>query len=366
MSDPGAPEEERHRAGWCALVLWVGACSLAACGRAGYAVEDTGPTTTPDASGLDAHGLDAAPLDAATSLDASTGEPDVPLPFDAPFLLPDAPLPDAVLAEPDAVVVLDAPAPRTCVVSADCPIATTCLSGLCRDILFKDDFEDGVIAPEWSLMRFEFEESGGMLRSLATTRPGFAYGHSANGRSAVAALGIGSTWTDVHVEWTQQAFASVPIVDGGLPACQHTPNFGFRVASYTESWNDPSSTYYGFAIDQGCDGPIGPPGTFGLSVTYDYFIPGFGWSPASNGTSYAITNGTITPIADAPVRFVFEAVGAHYTLEADGVPIFDVTDVDHGAGEAPIPAGGVMFSAAWEQMFAIDDVRVVDLSHFIY
>ncbi|MBX7193497.1 MAG: hypothetical protein K1X94_15685 [Sandaracinaceae bacterium] len=334
------------------------------CGRAGYAVEDGGSPGPLDApTGIDVRPptMDASGPDAPT-VDDDTGlvSPDTGLALPDAFLGLDAAPP----ADPDAFVDLDA-GPRTCVVASDCPPDTACLAGLCRYVLFEDDFEDGVIGPEWSLMRFTFAETGGVLRSQPTTRPGFMYGHVGNGRSPVAAVGIGAEWTDVHVEWTQQSFDNVPIVDSGLPACQHTPNFGFRVLAYTESWNDPFSTYYGFAIDQGCDGPIGPPGTFGLSVTYDYYIPGFGWSAASSGTGYAVTNGTISPIADAPVHFVLDVVGSHYTLSADGVMVFDVTDAPHAGGESPIPRGGMLFSSAWEQMFALDDVEILDLSRFV-
>lgn len=102
---------------------------------------------------------------------------------------------------------------------------------LCHPILFEDDFEDGVIAPEWTLLRFVFEETGGKLRTTTTTRPGFNYGHTGNGRSAVAQLAPGDmSWTDVRVEWDQQNDAAIGIVDPGLPACQHTPRFQFRIA----------------------------------------------------------------------------------------------------------------------------------------
>ncbi len=124
-----------------------------------------------------------------------------------------------------------------------------------QTILFEDSFEDGVIDPEWSLLRFEFSESDGRLQSTPTVRPGFNYGHSGNGRGAIAALGIGDPrWIDVRVEWTQQSLASVPIVDPGLQPCEHTPSVRFRIESLTESWNEPEATHLGWSIEQGCGG----------------------------------------------------------------------------------------------------------------
>lgn len=67
-------------------------------------------------------------------------------------------------------------------------------------------------------------------------------------------------------------------------------------------------------------------------------------------------------VADAPLHFVFEARGAHYTMTVDGAPAFDFTDTTHGGGEAPIAFGGVGFSGSWEQMFTVDDVVVADLT----
>jgi hypothetical protein len=254
----------------------------------------------------------------------------------------------------------------SCAVDA-CPTDQRCASDeLCHPILFSDDFEGGTIKPDWSLMRFDFALVQGHLQTQPTVRAGFNYGQGGNGRSAVAALHIGDTsWTDVRVEWTQQTQASLLIVDGSLPACQHTPGVLYRVQSYEESWNAPQNTLYSFSIDQAaCGGPLGPQGTWGAGQTWGYWIPGTGYSPIYMGNSTQLGNGTAV-ITDAAVHFVLETRGSLSTLWADGTQIFSLDDanVTYPVGVSPLSYGGVGFSSAWEQMFWIDDVVVSDLAH---
>jgi len=336
---------------------------VGACGRLSY---DPGPDTAdidagrvidrdvgsmdapaPDAPAPDAIGLDAPALDAFA--------PDAPVPRDASF---DAPADGGVDAGPDA------PTAPVCTTRTDCTATSLCGDdGLCHPILFADDFEDGVIAPDWGVYRFAFEESGGTLHTLPMARPGFDYGHRANGRSGVAAVQIGGSWTDIRVEWRQQNLASIPIVDPSIDECEHVPQLFFRLARFSESWNAPANTFYSTSLFQGCSSRHGDHGAYNVGVAYDSWMPGYGCCPTAMGTSYGVASGTSpVPIADAPIDFVFEAVGARFRLWADGGLVWDATDTVHDAGEMPIPAGGVGFSGIWEEMFWIDDVVIADLT----
>ena len=246
-----------------------------------------------------------------------------------------------------------------------CDSGFACASDLlCHPILFQDGFAGSQINADWALMRFEFAQQSGELATTPTVRPGFNYGQFGNGRSGVAALHIGdTTWTDVRVAWTQQSLASLHIVDSSLPACQHTPSVMFRVESYAESWNAPQDTDYSWSIDQGCVGPVGPTGTWGLESAIGVWIPGQGWSATHDGTSYPLATGLDTSIVDGPVQYVIEVVGPHISIWTDDVLAVDYTDTNtYASGQAPPSYGGVGFSSAWEQMFWISDVTVADLT----
>ncbi|HEY4059330.1 MAG TPA: hypothetical protein VGM39_22085 [Kofleriaceae bacterium] len=260
-------------------------------------------------------------------------------------------------ASPDAV--------QSCAVDP-CANDQRCASDdRCHPILFSDDFEAASINSAWSLMRFDFALDQGHLQTQPTVRAGFNYGQGGNGRSAVAALHIGdAAWTDIRVEWTQQSQASLLIVDSTLPACQHTPGVMYRIQDYQESWNAPQDTLYSWSIDQAaCGGPIGPQGSWGTGQTFEYWIPGTGYSSAHMGSSTQLGNGLAT-INDVPVHFVLELRGTRARVWADGVQVYDIDDatVSYPLGDAPLTSGGVAFTSAWEQMFWIDDVVVSDLT----
>jgi hypothetical protein len=235
----------------------------------------------------------------------------------------------------------------------------------CHPIVFTDNFDSGAIDPQWTLLRFVFDVENGHLQTTPTVRPGFNYGQGGNGRSAVAALHIGDTgWTDLRVEWTQQSQASLAIVDPSLPACQHTPSVMWRVEEYSESWNAPENTNYGWSIDQGvCGGPIGPQGSWGAGQTWHYWIPGQGWSTSAMGFGTSLASGMV-PITDTPLHFVLEIRGTSQMIWADGALIYQFDDGSfaYQNGAAPLTYGGVGFTSAWEQMFWIDDVVIADLT----
>ena len=265
---------------------------------------------------------------------------------------------------PDA---LDAPAVAANCTTTACPSEFLCASDQrCHPVVFQDSFDGGTIDSQWSLLRFVFDvDSNGHLETTPTTRPGFNYGQGGNGRSGVAALHIGDpTWTDLRAEWTQQSAASLLIVDGSLPACQHSPSVMYRVESYSESWNAPQNTDYGFTIDQGCTGPVGPTGSWGMSETWQYWIPGVGWSPAANGFGSSVAMGQTSAISDVPTRFALEVRGTLAQLWVGDVLVMSYDDSTHvyTNGETPLLYGGIAFSSAWEQMFWIDDVVVADLT----
>lgn len=249
--------------------------------------------------------------------------------------------------------------------TAACDGQSLCASDQkCHPVIFRDDFEDGAIDPAWSLMRFDFAETGGHLQTLTTTRSGFNYGQGGNGRSAVAGVAIGDpTWVDYRVEWTQQSQASLLFLDGSLPACQHTPNIYFRMESYEESWNAPQDTVLGFSIDQGCSGPIGPAGSWLYGGNWHYWIPGTGYSTTVSGTGYQYAGGMSPGVTDTPLRFAIEVRGTTTKLWIDGAIVIDEDDAAFAyPGGASRPAyGGVAFSSSWEQMFWIDDVVVAPL-----
>ena len=248
-----------------------------------------------------------------------------------------------------------------------CPADALCASDQrCHPVMFRDSFDGPAIDPAWSLLRFAFAiDSAGHLTTTTSPRVGFNYGQGGNGRSGVAAIHVGDpTWTDLRAEWTQQSDASLLIVDGSLPACQHTPGVMFRMQEYSESWNAPENTMYGFSIDQGCQGPVGPTGSWGMGATWHYWIPGTGWSPASMGLGASLAGGQTTAIADAPTRFALEVRGTRIQLWSNGTQVVDYDDATtvYPAGETPLTYGGLGFTSAWEQMFWIDDVVVADLT----
>jgi hypothetical protein len=249
---------------------------------------------------------------------------------------------------------------------AGCAADALCATDLqCHPIVFTDNFDSGAIDPAWSLLRFTFDVESGHLQTTPTVRPGFDYGQGGNGRSAVAALHVGdASWTDLRVEWTQQAQASLGIVDPSLPACQHTPNVMWRVENYSESWNAPENTMYSWTIDQGCDGPIGPQGTWSAGATLHFWIPGQGYSTVHMGDGLTFGGGLV-PITDTPIHFALEVRGTHTQIWADGALVYDFDDATatFPTGDGPLSFGGVGFTAAWEQMFWIDDVVIADLTH---
>jgi hypothetical protein len=275
---------------------------------------------------------------------------------------------DAPVSTDAPVVAIDALADASN--ACPCDAGNLCASdGKCHPVLFEDHFDTATIDPAWSLLRFDFDVESGHLQTLTSPRSGFNYGQGGNGRSAVAALHVGdAAWTDLRVEWTQQSQASLGIVDGTLPACQHSPTMMYRVESYSESWNAAENTDYGFTIDQGasCGGVIGPQGAWSVGQTWQFWIPGQGYSPTHMGDSNALASGMATTITDTPIQFALEMRGTVATLWADGVLIFtedDSTFTYPMSGDAPLLFGGVAFSSAWEQMFWIDDVVVADLTH---
>ncbi len=253
----------------------------------------------------------------------------------------------------------------SCLVQA-CTANALCASDLrCHPIVFADNFDSGAIDPAWSLMRFNFDVESGHLQTMPTVRTGFNYGQGGNGRSAVAALHLGdATWTDLRVEWTQQSQASLVIVDGSLPACQHTPNVMWRAESYSESWNAAEDTIYDWTIDQGtCGGPIGPQGSWSAGATEHFWIPGQGYSSVHNGDGVTFGSGLV-PVADTPLHFALEVRGSRTQIWLEGALVFDFDDATavFPTTTGPLTFGGVGFSSAWEQMFWIDDVAIADLT----
>jgi hypothetical protein len=263
------------------------------------------------------------------------------------------PLPDAPL--PDAVQLSDAQLPDAAQLPDTAP-----------QVLFVDDFSDNTLDPlSWKYWRLAFAEQGGKLRVLPQPRPGFNYGHSGNGRGAMALTHIGDkSWTDYRLELElSNTGVEASFNPHALPLCYRTANILFRVAEANESWNSPQSTTYTLSLQLNTCGTSITLGNYGLGRSNGCWIPGTGWSATHNGTSTSLlSGGNAKQISTGINRLVVEVKGSRIQawVRSAGAAAHQLIDVNDTAPGA-IGHGGVGVTWGYESLGWIDSVKVTKL-----
>ena len=206
----------------------------------------------------------------------------------------------------------------------------------------------------WDLWRTGWHVENGKLASQRHIRPGFRYGHWANGRGGLAITGNGDkSWTDYEVSFDYKMLpANREFFHAHIPGDSRGLGVTFRAAEVTESWNQPD-TCYSLGIN--------PEGGWSLGANNRWYMPGNGWSPSKRaGKNGKLGSGKAKNCKDpAEAHLRLRVRGQTITAWLDGEQLFEIT---HDGGELePIPYGGFGVSWKWEAMGEISNLKVKHL-----
>lgn len=212
-------------------------------------------------------------------------------------------------------------------------------------------------AAEFSEFKWDFWRTGWKvvegkrLASVRAVRPGFAYGHWANGRGGMALTGNGDqSWTDYEVAFDYKMLpANREFFHAHIPGESRGMIVFFRAKELSESWNQPD-TSYGFALN--------PNGTWTLLAYDGWHMPGNGWSSANQvGGLEKLATGKAENAADASEgRLQLQVDGARLQAWLNDELLFDHI---HDSGEIePILYGGFGVMWRYESMGWIENLSV--------
>lgn len=215
------------------------------------------------------------------------------------------------------------------------------------------EFQVDYAGLRWDLMRTGWEVEDGKLASLRHARPGFQYGHWANGRGALAITGIGDkSWTDYEVAFDFKMLpANREFYHAHIPGDSRGMAVVFRAESLSESWNQPH-TCYSFGLR--------PSGSWSIGVSEDHYMPGHGWSANRKGKTEKLCNGTAEFCQDASQgRLRLRVKGNTITVWLNDKKL--VKHTHKGAVVDPIPYGGFGVGWRYESMGWISNLEVEHL-----
>ncbi|MEM7013063.1 MAG: hypothetical protein AAF585_16440 [Verrucomicrobiota bacterium] len=209
---------------------------------------------------------------------------------------------------------------------------------------------------EWDFWRTGWEVvEGKRLASVRAVRPGFAYGHWANGRGGMALTGNGDhSWTDYEVAFDFKMLpANREFFHAHIPGESRGMIVFFRAKDLSESWNQPD-TSYGFALN--------PDGTWTLLAYDGWHMPGNGWNSANQvGVLEKLATGKAELTADASEgRLQLQVNGARLQGLLNDELLFDHT---HDSGEIePILYGGFGVMWCYESMGWVENLSLRHLN----
>jgi hypothetical protein len=195
----------------------------------------------------------------------------------------------------------------------------------------------------------------GKVVSQRHVRPGFAYGHWANGRNGCAITGNGDkNWVDYEVAFDYKMLpANREFFHAYIPGETRGMTVIFRTKNASESWNEPS-THYNFGLS--------PKGGWGVSVVEDYQMPGYGFCPPEKrkGKYEKLAEGAASDYKDTSEgRFRIRVQGSKFTVWFNDEKLVEHTP--KSAEIDPIPYGGFGVQWRYESMGWISNVAVKKL-----
>ena len=194
------------------------------------------------------------------------------------------------------------------------------------------EFQVDYAGVRWDLMRTGWKVEDGKLASQRYARPGFHYGHGANGRGALAITGIGDrSWDDYEVAFDFKMLpANREFYHAHIPGDSRGISLVFRAKLLAESWNQPH-TCYSFGLR--------PSGSWSLGVSEDYYMPGHGWSANRKGKTEQLGSGKSESCQDASEgRLRLRVKGNTIAVWLNDEKLIEHTHV--GEVVEPIPYGG--------------------------
>jgi len=214
------------------------------------------------------------------------------------------------------------------------------------------EFQVDYAGLRWNLMRTGWKVDDGRLVSQRHARPGFQYGHGANGRGGLAITGIGDKrWVDYEVAFDFKMLpANRELFHVHIPGDSRGMSVPFRTKLLSESWNRPH-TCYSFGLR--------PTGNWSIGVSEDYHMPGHGWSaPATRkGKTEKLASGKSESCQDASEgRLRLRVKGNTITVWLNDERLVEYTH--EGDVVDPIPFGGFGVGWRYESMGWISNLEV--------
>ena len=219
----------------------------------------------------------------------------------------------------------------------------------------------------WDPYRTQWTIRDGWMQSLPLVREGFNYGHQGSGRGAMIYTALGDpTWRDYSIEFEvelQGVHASFNPY--GLPECFRRAEIVFRAAAFSENWNRPAITKYGFTFETTtCPAGATQQGRWWLGREQDYYYPGTGWRSNHAGCSSQLSSGSSEAILDGINQVRIDCVGNRIQIWFNEQIVLDHTDdlttcspQDYG----PILWGGFGLWTHFEDMIRFRNVAVTPL-----
>lgn len=231
--------------------------------------------------------------------------------------------------------------------------------------------DDGVLTYgnlRWDPYRIQWAIQDGWMQSLPLVREGFNYGHSGSGRGAMIYTHLGDpTWRDYSVEFDVELLGIHPTFNPyGLPACFRRAELVFRATAFSENWNRPVITKYGFTFEPTtCGTGDTIQGRWWLGRQQDYYYyPGTGWKPTYAGCSTQLASGSSDAILDGVNHVRIDCIGNRFQIWFNGESVVDFTDdvvacspQNYGA----IQYGGFGMWTHFEDMIRFRNVTVTHL-----
>jgi hypothetical protein len=206
----------------------------------------------------------------------------------------------------------------------------------------------------WDLWRTGWKVEDGKLASQRHVRPGFQYGHWANGRGGVAITGNGDPdWVDYEVAFDYKMLpANREFFHAYIPGDSRGMSVLLRAKSVSESWNRPS-TRYSFGLN--------PRGGWGLNACEDWYMPGHGYSANNRkGLSEKLASGQSETTEDASQgRLRLRVAGNTITVWLNEEKLVEHTH--QGEVVTPIAYGGFGIVWRYESMGWISNLEVKKL-----
>jgi hypothetical protein len=206
----------------------------------------------------------------------------------------------------------------------------------------------------WDALLTGWKVEDGKLASQRYARPGFKYGHWANGRGGLALTGNGDkSWVDYEVTFDYKMLpANREFFHAYIPGESRGMTVYFRAKSVTESWNEPD-TCYRLHVSTGAG--------WSLYAYEDWHMAGNGYNPNNRkGKAVKLAGGKSEASKDATEGTLRIRVhGNTFTIWLNDEQLCKHTHA--GEEVSPIPFGGIGVQWRWESMGWISNLHVTNL-----